>query len=144
MVKYLSLLYHQYTIITNLHLKLRQSLSFLIQILQDSARPLSIIAIFPILTSIEFFWTTNSINNFNKWDPNKAHRRDKVSIYILKLCGNPINKPLVTILKKCFNPNKAGLFEGSFSWGEEWGSMWSPPSYFKKNLSNINTTLYNC
>ena len=33
-----------YTIITNLYLKLRQSVSFLIRILQDSASPLSIIA----------------------------------------------------------------------------------------------------
>ena len=40
-----------------------------------------------------------------------------------------------------FNPNKAGLFEGSFFWGE---SQFEHPSYFKKNLSNINITLYNC
>ena len=36
------------------------------------------------------------------------------------------------------SPNKAGLFEGSFSWG------WGQYSYFKKNLFNINITLYNC
>ena len=43
-----------------------------------------------------------------------------------------------------FNPNKAGLFEGSsFSWGEG-GCQFNPPSYFKKNLSNINITLYDC
>ena len=40
--KYLA--YHHYTITTNLYLKVRHSLSFLICILQDSARPLSIIA----------------------------------------------------------------------------------------------------
>ena len=39
------------------------------------------------------------------------------------------------------NPNKAGLFEGSFWWGE---SKLTPQSYFKKNLSNINITLHNC
>ena len=39
-----------------------------------------------------------------------------------------------------FNPNKAGPFEGSFFWG---GQI-DPPSYFKKNLSNINISLYNC
>ena len=43
-----------------------------------------------------------------------------------------------TKIEKKFNPNKAGLFEGSFSWG--WGQF-DPPSYFKKNLSNINITL---
>ena len=33
------------------------------------------------------------------------------------------------------NPNKAGLFEGSFSWGWEGeGGQFDPPSYFKKNL----------
>ena len=45
--------------------------------------------------------------------------------------------------KLSFNPNKAWLFEGSFLWGEgQFGTP--PPSYFKKNLSNINITLYNC
>ena len=41
-----------------------------------------------------------------------------------------------------FNPNKAGLFYGSFFRGE-WANL-NPLSYFKKNLSNINITLYNC
>ena len=40
------------------------------------------------------------------------------------------------------NPNKAGLFECSFSWGG--GKFDLSPSYFKKNLSNININLYNC
>ena len=49
-----------------------------------------------------------------------------------------------------FNSNKAGIFEGSFSWGGGGGSIWPIPpfphlpSYFKKNVSNINITLYNC
>ena len=42
---------------------------------------------------------------------------------------------------KHVNPNKAGFFEGSFFWG---GLNLTPSSYFKKNLSNINITLYNC
>ena len=46
------------------------------------------------------------------------------------------------------NPNKARLFEGSFSWGWRGGGgvnlTPSPPSHFKKNLSNFNETLYNC
>ena len=42
-----------------------------------------------------------------------------------------------------FNLNKAEFFEGSFSWGEE-GEFDPPPSYFKKNLSNFNVTLYYC
>ena len=43
--------------------------------------------------------------------------------------------------KRSLNPNRAGLFEGSFS---SWGDQFDPPSYFKKNLSNINITLYHC
>ena len=42
-----------------------------------------------------------------------------------------------------FNSNKAGLFEGSISCGEGRGGQFDPPSYLKKNLSNINITLYN-
>ena len=42
-----------------------------------------------------------------------------------------------------FNHNKAGLFEGSFSWGRG-GVNLTAPSYFKKNLSNIDITLCNC
>ena len=38
-----------------------------------------------------------------------------------------------------FNPNKAGLFEGSFFWEVSLTS----PSCLKKNLSNINITFYN-
>ena len=44
-----------------------------------------------------------------------------------------------------FKPNKAGLIEGSFGGiflGA--GDQFDPPSYFKKNLSNINITLCNC
>ena len=41
-----------------------------------------------------------------------------------------------------FSPNKAGLFKRSFSGGR--GGSIDPPSYFKKNLTNINITLYNC
>ena len=51
-----------------------------------------------------------------------------------------INKRDSTGLKH-FNSNKTGLFEGSFSWGEV---NLTPHSYFKKNLSNIITTLYSC
>ena len=39
------------------------------------------------------------------------------------------------------NPYKARLFEGSLFWG---GGQFDLPSYFKKDLSNINITLYNC
>ena len=48
-----------------------------------------------------------------------------------------------------FNPNKVGLFERSFSFGVEGGGEGggvnlTSPSYFKKNLSDINMTLYSC
>ena len=43
------------------------------------------------------------------------------------------------------NPNKAGLFEGSFFGGDAGGGIiLTPLSYFKKNLSNINVTVKNC
>ena len=46
-----------------------------------------------------------------------------------------------------FNLNKAWLFEGSFSGlgvgGLGVSQFELPSSYFKKNLSNINITLYN-
>ena len=40
-------------------------------------------------------------------------------------------------LEFCLNPNKAGLFEGSFFWWEVGGGS-------KKNLPNINITLFDC
>ena len=42
------------------------------------------------------------------------------------------------------NPNKAGLFGGSFSLGGGGGVSLTPLSYFKKKLSNINIAVYNC
>ena len=44
-------------------------------------------------------------------------------------------------LEVFFNPNKAGLFEGSIFWG---GGGDGRVSLTQKNLSNINMTLYNC
>ena len=45
-----------------------------------------------------------------------------------------------------WTPIRLGLFEGSFSFGGGGVSTWPPfpPSYLRKNLSNINITLYNC
>ena len=45
---------------------------------------------------------------------------------------------------QALNPNKTGLFDGSIflRWGG--GGQFYTPSYFKKNLTNINITLYNC
>ena len=40
------------------------------------------------------------------------------------------------------NPNKAGLFEGSFSWGGGGGG--GVGVIFKKNLSHFSKTLYDC
>ena len=55
-----------------------------------------------------------------------------------------VNIKTVCDIKLYINPNKAGLFEGSFSCGGGKGGQFDPPSYFKKNLSNLNETLYNC
>ena len=49
-----------------------------------------------------------------------------------------------TIAIYFLNPKKAGLFEDRFFWGGGRGRCQSdPPSYFKKNLLNINIALYN-
>ena len=53
----------------------------------------------------------------------------------------------IVFLRKCrklLNPNKACLLEGSFFWGGGCQFDAPPPSYFQKNLSNININLYNC
>ena len=42
-------------------------------------------------------------NIIKKLDPNKAHGHDKISIRMLKLCGDSINSPLATIFKNCSN-----------------------------------------
>ena len=70
------LLYHQYTIITNLYLKLSRSVSFLIHILQVSARPLSIIA--SCQQDLQLDFSNEEINNMiKKLDPNKPHGHEK-------------------------------------------------------------------
>ena len=98
--KYLA--YHQYTITTNLYLKVRHSVSFLICILKDSAHPLIIASCQQDLTSIDS--SVEQISNIiKKPDPNKAHGHDKISICLLKLCRDSINRPLATIFKNCFN-----------------------------------------
>ena len=57
---------------------------------------------------------------------------------------NPRMTSLMSFGVFIVNPNKAGIFEGNFSLGGAGGSQFDPPSYFKKNLSNFNITLYNC
>ena len=42
--------------------------------------------------------------------------------------------------KTLFDPYKAGIFKGIFSWRWEGVILYPPPKYFKKNLSNINIT----
>ena len=44
-------------------------------------------------------------------------------------------------ISNIFEPNKTVIFEYSFPEGGS--GQFDPPSYLKKNLSNINTTLYN-
>ena len=83
----------------------------LIQILQDSSRPLSIIAscqqdlqLIPILFFTDSDFSVEQISNIiKKLDPNKAHGHAKISKRMLKLCGDSINRPLATIFKNCFN-----------------------------------------
>ena len=55
-----------------------------------------------ILTSIDFFVEQVS-NIIKKLGPNKVHGHGKISIRMLKLCRDSINRPLATIFKNCFN-----------------------------------------
>ena len=55
----------------------------------------------------------------------------------------PIVRNLLEGKNVCFNSNKAEPFEDSFV-REGNPPLPRPPSYFKKNLFNINITLSNC
>ena len=44
---------------------------------------------------------------------------------ILELIKNHLNYLKDNIFERFFNPNKVGLFEGSFPWGWGWGGSWS-------------------
>ena len=66
---------------------------------------------------------------------NKSTGHDDISFNIYKKWFGEMSNPI--------NPTIAGLFEGSFSCEEGWVNLTSP-SYFKKNLTNINITLYDC
>ena len=68
-----------------------------------------------------------------------------LSLDDLKLIAEILSLDDLKLIAKIrgINPNKDGLFQGSFSWGRGRVNL-TPPSYYKKNLSNINITLYNC
>ena len=72
----------------------------------------------------------------------KAYRATKLAISDFKLFALVVilstqeNTKLLQQIKSGFNPNKAGLFEGSLGGGGG-GGQFDPPSYFKKNLSNF-------
>ena len=94
------LVYHQYTIITNLYLKLRQSMSFFNSYFTGQCTPLVNKSQLPtrfsthtnsVLTSIDFL--VEQVSNIKKLDPNKAHGHGKIRIHV---CS--INRPLATIL----------------------------------------------
>ena len=46
---------------------------------------------------------------FNNLDPNQAHGHDKISICILKICGDSIFRPLNIIFKTCLRTSKFPL-----------------------------------
>ena len=84
--------------------------------------------------------------------PKKKKIRYLLWAYLRKCCFSwcvwKYQKSWCSLAGICFLfiPNKAGLFEGSFSRGERGVNLIPPPlpSYFKKNLSNFNITLCNC
>ena len=68
-----------------------------------------------------------------------------LSLDDLKLIAEILSLDDLKLIAKIrgINPNKDGLFQGSFSCGGGRVNL-TPPSYYKKNLSNINITLYKC
>ena len=60
----------------------------------------------------------------------------KKSVGLITLFGFVDVKSNSNFKRKCFKPNKTGLFEGSFFYGG--GGFFS-----KRTLSNANITLYN-
>ena len=84
-------------------------------------------------------WSTNCALSDKITNQETTFAITGTKLYVLVVTlSTQDNAKLLKQSKSGFNPNKAGLFEGSFSLGEGRGS------YFKKNLSNINITLYNC
>ena len=52
-----------------------------------------------------FQFTANDIKSIiNKLDPNKAHGHDKISICMIKLCGDSIYKPFEITFNFLFKP----------------------------------------
>ena len=104
------LVYHQYTIITNLYLKLRRkcevfSSYFARQcplFVNNSQLPTRFTTHSEsVLTSVDFF-VEQVINIIKKQDPRKAHGHDKISIAMLKVCGDSINKSIANIFKNFY------------------------------------------
>ena len=72
-------------------------------------------------------FTDNDVGRIiSSLDPNKAHGHDMISIRLLKICGNSINKPLGLIFRAC-------LEHGIFS--QNWKKPIVVPIH-KKTTSN--------
>ena len=85
---------------------------------------------------------TSKVRNSENIEGEKNANGNQAVLLENRLKDNFISKNVVNLSKWNFNSNKTGLLEGSFFWG--WGVKLTPHSYFKKNSSNINITLYNC
>ena len=55
------------------------------------------------------FTKDDILQTINNLDPNKAHGHDKISIRMLKICGDSICKPLNIIYKTCLRTGKFPL-----------------------------------
>ena len=79
------------------------------------------------LDSIHFS-SSEIVKIINRLDPNKAHGHDKLSIRMIKQCGNSICKPLSIIFKDC-------LSEGKFP--HEWKKANVVPVHKKGNKQSL-------
>ena len=86
----------------------------------------------------------SSENKITLQKDNKIKEIDSNRNIIGKLLSFSIKANRLINFEEALNPNKAGLFEGRFFWRGQFDPPPPPSSYFKKNLSNINMTLYNC
>ena len=89
---------------------------------------------FPLITEkslSDVGFSVENIKNISKFDSNKAHDDDMISIRMLKICDNSICKPLSIIFKSC-------LTQGIFP--SEWKKQMSYQFIKKTTNSVLKTT----
>ena len=96
-----------------------------------------------------YFHNTDYTSSPFEWFSQDGNLESVNSFFTLfRMAGEGSEKMLLTnfpqlFLTSSFNPNEAGFFEVIFFQDGREGQF-EVPSYFQKNLSNINITYHNC